>query len=99
VTVNIPAGVTKALVIVTAGEFTSTGSDSAFMSYTVTGASSIAATDAHAFQVRGNNTVRASATSVVSGLTSGSNVFTAKYHVDAGTGTWANRDITVIPLP
>ena len=43
--------------------------------------------------------VQASATYLVSGLTAGSNTFTAKYRVDASTGTFVNRNIIVIPLP
>jgi hypothetical protein len=42
---------------------------------------------------------RASATSVITGLTPGSNTFTAKYRITGGTGTWRDRDIVVIPLP
>ena len=47
----------------------------------------------------GSNTDQGSATFYVTGLTAGSNTFTAKYRVDAGTGTFANRTIVVIPLP
>ena len=40
-----------------------------------------------------------SATYVVSGLTAGSHTFTAKYRTSAGTETFTNRSIIVIPLP
>ena len=41
---------------------------------------------------------RLGATFLVSSLTAGSNVFTAKYKVDAGTGTFADRKILGTPL-
>ena len=62
----------------------------------------MAASDTQAYIVKngtGSNTVQGSATFYVIGLTAGSNTFTAKYRVDAGTGTFANRTIVVIPLP
>jgi hypothetical protein len=100
VTLTLPAGSTKALVIVTAAENTNQGGASAYMSVAVTGASTVAASDATAFIVVGSNAVRASATAVLTGLSSaGPLTFTAKYRVSAGTGTFAARDITVIPLP
>ena len=43
-------------------------------------------------------TVQGSATFYVSGLTAGSNTFTAKYRGTVGTATFSNRSITVIPL-
>jgi hypothetical protein len=97
-TVTIPAS-GKALVIVTALESTSNQSGIVFTSFAVSGASTVAATDARALEVQGNNAVRASATSVVTGLTPGANTFTAKYRTTAGTATFAARDIVVIPLP
>jgi hypothetical protein len=96
--VTIPAS-GCALVIVTAGAFGSVGNSTAFMSFAVSGASTQAATDARALAVAGNDIVRASATSLVCGLTPGSNTFTAQYRVSAGTATFSNRDIVVIPLP
>jgi hypothetical protein len=37
--------------------------------------------------------------SVLTGLTPGSTTFTAKYKSTAGTGTFINREVIVIPLP
>jgi hypothetical protein len=98
VTVTIPAS-GKALVIVTAAETGSGGSIIVYTSYAVSGASTVAATDGRALQVQGQNFTRASATSVITGLTPGSNTFTSKYRVSSGTGTFRDRDIVVIPLP
>jgi hypothetical protein len=36
---------------------------------------------------------------MATGLTQGSNTFTAKYQVSAGTGTFQWRNITVLALP
>jgi hypothetical protein len=95
VTVTIPAS-GNALVIVTAAEFGSQGGSTAFMSFT---AGAQAASDARALAVAGNDLTRASATSLVNGLTPGPVTFTAQYRVSSGTGTFSNRDIVVIPLP
>lgn len=37
-------------------------------------------------------------TGAIYSTTPGLNTFTAKYWVDGGTGTWANRTLTVLPL-
>jgi hypothetical protein len=76
---------------------------SAYMSYAVSGASTVAASDTVALSIRNpsvaqTNIVRASAASVVT-LTSGSNTFTAKYKVESvSTGTYSDREIFVINL-
>jgi len=46
----------------------------------------------------GTAVIQASATYFVSGLTAGSNTFTAKYR-GTNTCTFANRKIVVIPMP
>jgi len=53
---------------------------------------------AHCARRQGTNFTRASATSVITGLTPGSNTFTAKYRITGGTGTWRDREIVVVPL-
>jgi hypothetical protein len=93
---------TKALVIVSAF-MQSPSSAFAYTSFAVSGATTIAASDNYAFRGRvdGDNNqgirINASRATVVT-LTAGSNTFTAKYKVDSGTGTFANRDIFVINL-
>jgi hypothetical protein len=86
-------------VIVTAAETGSGGSVIAYMSYAVSGLTTVAASDGRALQVQGQNFTRASATSVITGLTPGSNTFTAKYRTSGNTSTFRDRDIVVIPLP
>jgi hypothetical protein len=99
VTVTVPAS-GKVLVTVTSGMQNSTGGGSCFMAFAVSGPTSVAASDAQAVILGGNNLQAASASYVVSGLTAGgSYTFTAKYRVTTGTGTFSNRSIWAIPLP
>jgi hypothetical protein len=95
---------TKALVIVTGSITAQTAGTSAFMSYTVSGATTIAASDTVAL-VKMQNTstqndlIRASAVSVPT-LTAGSNTFTSKYRGDGAgnNNTFKNRTIFVMNL-
>ena len=71
-----------------------------YMSYAVSGATTITESD-----VRSLNMDKGDAGftefgyfDVATSLTGGSNVFTAKYRVDAGTGTYARRRFIIIPL-
>ena len=76
-------------------------STSTYMGYDVSGATTIAATDARA-SVHDPGTVnkrlRFTAVTLQTGLTPGSNTFTSKYKVDGGTATYFARDIFVIPF-
>ena len=101
-TVTVPAS-GHALVTVTALGTNSANEQSALMGFEVSGASTVAASDTRAMIVPfygsgANLKVQTSATYLVTGLTAGSNTFTAKYRPTGGTGTWANRSIIVIPL-
>ena len=94
---------TKALVIITCRIDGDGNNRTAYMSYAVSGASTVTASDSVSLSIKDptqaqSNQVRASAASVVS-LTAGTNTFTAKYRIDAtNTGTFANREIFVINL-
>lgn len=89
---------TQALVLL----YTSAGNSStgfSAMSYAVSGATTISATDVSCIGgAWGTGGGRASGVALVTGLTAGTNTFTAKYRVTAGTGTYLNRRITVVPL-
>ncbi len=95
---------TKALVIVTC--FMQQNSSSGaygFMSFAVSGASSVSATDTKAVYNRmvysPDDGMRASAVTLLTGLTAGSNTFTAKYKASgAGTPSFNNRSIVVIDM-
>lgn len=95
---------TRALVIVTAQMNNGNGGAFCYMGYAVSGATTTSAADATAVSLEQNGAsggqsqdVRISAASIAS-LTPGSNTFTAKYRVTAGTGTFLNREIIVINL-
>ena len=84
-----------ALVHVLANCVCSSATNAALMSFTVTGASSIASNDTRAV---GSASQQAGGLFLMNSLTPGSNTFTAVYRTGSGTGTFSNRGITVIPL-
>lgn len=91
---------TKALVVVSCGLYNS-AANSTYMGFAVSGATTIAAADASAIEIGGSNGtvfVAASRALMLTTLTAGSNVFTAKYRVSGGTGNFYNRAIVVIDL-
>jgi hypothetical protein len=94
---------TKALVIVTALITADATNCFSFMSYEVTGASTVSAADAAALQWRQGTATgtrsRASAATIQT-LTAGSNTFTAKYRTDGGgnNGSFTARSILVINM-
>lgn len=92
----------SAIVFIGARAWNSTATGINTMGIAVSGSSTIAATDADAYIVRSNAAnqfMRAHAAVLFEGtLTPGSNTFTARYHVDSGTGTWRDRSLLVIPL-
>lgn len=91
----------SALVYVGCTMNNSTAPNYILMGYAVTGASSIAASDDRAFyrqQPDNSADISAGIITLITGLTPGTNVFTAKYRVTGGTGTWYRRTLAVIPL-
>ncbi len=96
---------TKALVIVTAmcrNAIVGAAASTAFMSYAVSGATTVAANDNVAIKVGSGSATpsfncRFSSASLVT-LTAGSNTFTAKYRTSADTGRWNHRAIFVMNL-
>lgn len=100
-TVSVDTG-GGALIIVTADIVNNTAGQSGRMTFEVSGASTIAASDARALRVTTPTTVVATniRASVVTSLalTGGNNTFTAKYRASGGTATFANRRITVMPF-
>lgn len=99
-TVTVATGST-ALVLTTCTVQNNTSGTNVYSSYDVSGATTIAATDDRAIfltTAAANQGMRASVAYFEDALTPGSNVFTAKYRVISGTGTFSNRMLTVIPL-
>ncbi len=92
---------TRALVIVSA-EISNGSNNSTFMSFQVSGATSLAADDSRSFRYRDSTTnaeqYQGSRAVFLTSLNAGSNTFTAKYRVIGGTGTYSYREINVIPF-
>ena len=92
---------TSAIVTVCA-QITNSAAATNYASYAVSGATTIAAADAIAAIVVASAAnvpnLSASTTQIITGLTAGTNTFTMKYRVTAGTGTFVNRSITVQAL-
>lgn len=87
---------TAAKVTITSLMFNS-GANVNVMSFAVSGATTVAAADTKSLQVASAPGFRLSYTTLVTGLTPGSNTFTAKYRTSAGTATFQDREITVEP--
>lgn len=78
-----------------------TGGQRNFMSVAVSGASTVSASDNQSLIFESDSAGQEACFGTYfrfSGLTSGSNVFTAKYRVDGGTGTFQRRRVLVFPL-
>jgi hypothetical protein len=90
---------TVALVTISATQYNNTNGNSTSTSFGVSGATTLAASDTYSISQGTNGGFSIARTVRISGLTAGSNTFTMKYKVSATTGTWFNRDITVVGLP
>ena len=89
-----------ALVIVQS-QSSNTAANSNFTGFAVSGATTVAASDTFAIQATGHAAsiqMQTGTTFLVTGLTAGSNTFKMKYRTSAGTATFANRRIVVIPF-
>lgn len=92
---------TRALVCISARIENSVAGGESWMAVTVSGASAVAAADGLGLGFQsytGGGKARIGMPIIYSGLTEGSNTFTAKYRVSTGTGTFVNRRIEVIPF-
>jgi hypothetical protein len=92
---------TQAIVIFSAHMWNDTAGSRSYMSFAVSGASTVSAGDAVSYAhdiSSAGRIIGASRVIMQTGLTSGSNTFTAKYRVGANTGTWAQRNMIIIPL-
>lgn len=93
---------TSVFIWMSAIAYKTTVSNSCWISPAVSGASSIAASDANAVQTSSYNGLTPALPMarilLLSGLTAGSNTFTLKYRVDGGTFNFFNRSIAVLAL-
>lgn len=98
--VTITTG-TSAVVFLKCAIDNNTANTGTFMGFSVSGASSVAAADANAIDAVNAAAARSrfGGAFFLTGLTAGSNIFTAKYKVaGASTGTFTQRDLFVIPF-
>jgi hypothetical protein len=86
------------LIEITAGMLNSSNGATCSAAFAMTGSNTAAASDANAAALGGNNYQRASASSILTGLTPGSTTFTAQYKASNGTCTFSNRAMWAIPL-
>ena len=92
---------TSAVVWVTSALLVATGTtDTAYMSFAVSGATTLASSDVRAVWNPGAASVQNCACFYVSGLTAGSNVFTAQYRTNnaGNAATFQDRNLVVQPL-
>lgn len=95
---------TRALVAIKAGMWNATLANQCKMSWAVSGASTVAGADARAINTAligttASATFRIGSVFLQTGLTAGSNTFTAKYASSAASAAhFLDRDIVVIPL-
>jgi hypothetical protein len=97
--VTITTGV-KALVWINVSVANSSAGSGSIASFAVSGATTIASSDARAAYSDSpvaNNSMRMGICSLPT-LTAGSNIFTAQYRVQAGTGTFLRRHMQVMAL-
>ncbi len=91
---------TAVLVIVTARLFNNTDTGQSVMSYAISGATTVAATNNFSIAFTANAAdafIQVSGVWVHAGLTAGTNIFTAKYAA-TNTGSFEFRQVAVIPF-
>ena len=92
---------TRVLVIVTCIVHNSTSGAECMVGYDISGASTLGPSSTRSYRATSNAAADVYAGSYVElreGLTAGSNTFKLKYRVDAGTGTFDERRISVVPF-
>jgi hypothetical protein len=93
---------TKALVIISSEFQNGAATFTGFMSVDISGATTVAATDAKAIKIflaSSSNTQQTLTQAIIyTGLTAGSNTFTAKYRAAASTAYYTNRYISVVDM-
>lgn len=96
VTVNV--GVSGSVLIGVAMMQYVTGSGFAFACVAVSGATTVAASDADSLNNSSTAAIRGGFCYVLTGLTPGSNTFTLKYKNSATTANFQDRRLSVVPL-
>ena len=91
-----------AFVTITARVQNDTAGGNCFMSFAISGATTLSASDTFSYTYESSvatDGLQASYSLLVTGITAGDNTFTSKYRADGGTeATFSRRRITVIPF-
>ena len=93
-----PSG--SVLIMLTAKLSNSNANRTCWMGFAVSGATTVAAADAQSLNFISANadaSAQFTATYLITGLTAGSNTFTAKYKASNNACTFVNRSITITP--
>lgn len=86
----------SAVVLMKADMLNTATADDVWMSFAVSGATTIAADDARAVRHNGSGGVQSYSAFETVSLNAGTNTITMKYCVDGGTGRFSNRNLAVI---
>lgn len=87
-------------IVILSANISNSASDASLMGYAISGATTLAASDNTALGSANTGFgIQSSYIAVQTGLTAGSNTFTAKYRTTGGTATFVNRVLTVFALP
>lgn len=100
--VTVAIGSSGTAMVTFQAQMANSGANYCYVGVDVSGANTIAVNDATCIQVAfhaGSVQKQHSNTIMLTGLTPGFTTFKLKYKVNTGTGTFANRRITVIPFP
>lgn len=96
--VTVSTGTMALVMLYTNFSGTSGGANRIWMSYEISGATTAIPSDTRSLHHTFVGGLRFGASFLHTGLTAGSNTFTLRYRVTAGTGTYTNRRIAVIPF-
>ena len=97
--VTVTVGASGIVLIAFSSYIFNTGTNTSFVSYAVSGANTTAASDANGVQMKMNSSdATYSRMTIITGLTAGSTTFTLSYRTTAGTATYSNRTISIVPL-
>lgn len=89
----------KALVIIQANMTSNVAGDTCSVGYDISGATTIPADVGRCLSSSSAAPFQGAAGIVQTGLTAGTNTFTAKYNANAASATFANRGLIIVPLP
>lgn len=98
-TITATIGANGIALVIIGATFNNSGANITYSDFGCTGTNTRVAQDATALEGGfSSTTLSASKVTLLTGLNAGSTVFKMYYRVTAGTGTFANRSIAVIPL-